>query len=313
MKNITRLAIGAFIALIVFSGCTRNQGTITISEEELSAELDRLVSQYQAQGADVSEEQVQQMRASLLDQMIEKAILVAAALASGQELDEAALEAEVESVRSQFGDKETYLAAIAQYGYTDESLRQEISDALLIQQYLENVVLSALEISDDEVEAFYNENPSYFETPETVTASHILILLDEDADESQRAEAERKINEVAQLLADGADFAETAMEYSEGPSAPSGGDLGEFQRGQMVAPFEEAAFALEVGEISDVVETQFGLHLIYVRSKTEAGTMDLETVGESIRNYLLEQMEGEAITGEIERLREAYTLEVPEV
>jgi peptidyl-prolyl cis-trans isomerase C len=314
MKMFTRTATGVLLlVLLFFSACSSSGGSITITQEQLNDELDRLVAQYQSQGQPISAEQLDQMRGSLLNQMIERELLVAAAEADGQELSDEELDAEIDSVRAQFGSEEAFQEVIAQYGYTEERLRDEIGDAMLIQKYIDNVILASIEVSDDEMLAFYNDNPSYFETPETVTASHILVQLEEGADAAQRTAAEEKINEVARLLAEGADFAEVAREYSEGPSAPSGGDLGEFTRGQMVPPFEAAVFALEVGEISGVVETQFGLHLIYLRDRTEAGLIDFETASESIRNYLVEQKEGEAIAEEIERLRENYTLDVPEV
>ncbi len=97
-----------------------------------------------------------------------------------------------------------------------------------------------------------------------VKASHILIKVDAKTDEAKKTEARKKIEEVQQKLKDGGDFAALAKEYSEGPSNVKGGDLGYFGRGQMAKPFEDAAFALTPNEVSDVVETRFGYHLIKV-------------------------------------------------
>ena len=184
---------------------------------------------------------------------------------------------------------------------------------MLIQKFLEEEVASQVELSDEELQEFYNENPNYFETPESVSASHILIQLGEDASEADKAEALRKIEEVAAKVEAGEDFAELAKEFSEGPSAPDGGDLGSFQRGRMVPAFEEVAFNLEPGEVSGIVETQFGYHLIKVAEKTEAGTMDFEEAKEAIRGFLKQQKEQEAVTSYIENLKEEYTVEQPEV
>ncbi len=303
-----------FIALLLLiASCAGTAEVISVSEEELNFEVDRMMNQYEAQGANITEAQVQDMRSSLLEQIVERKLLVAAASSAGYSLEDGELDAELETVKSQFPDEEAYLNAISGYGYTEELLLAEISDALLIRKYIEEKIYGEIEVNEEEMQLFYQENPLYFETPETVTASHILIQLDPDADQATRTEAEQKINEVARRLSDGADFAEMAREYSEGPSGPNGGDLGAFERGQMVAPFEEAAFALPVGEVSEVVETQFGLHLIFVRERSEAGLIDFETARESIRNYLSGQKEQEAIASELERLRESYTIDVPEV
>ena len=130
------------------------------------------------------------------------------------------------------------------------------------------------------------ENPEFFEKPESLTASHIIITIGpEDSDEAKR-EAKEKIEAIRQEIVDGADFAAVAREKSEGPSASSGGSLGSFTRGQMVAPFEEAAFSLEPGELSDIVLTDFGYHVILVEEKIQNGIQSVDEVSEQIRQYL---------------------------
>jgi len=160
--------------------------------------------------------------------------------------------------------------------------------------YLDEV-LESDPITDEEVLEYYEMYKPYFETPETLQASHILIL---DADHTAAKRAE--IEAILEMLEDGADFAELAMEYSEDGSAENGGDLGEFSLGQMVAPFEEAALALEIGEISGIVETEFGFHIILLTGKTEAG---LQTVDE-VRDQLEELISSERLSAAIETLTE---------
>ncbi|MFQ5772679.1 MAG: peptidylprolyl isomerase, partial [bacterium] len=113
----------------------------------------------------------------------------------------------------------------------------------------------------------YDANPKFFKQPEEVKASHILIKVDADATEAQKSEARQKIKNVQQKLKSGEDFALLAKEFSQGPSSVKGGDLGYFRRGQMVKSFEDAAFSLKLNEVSDIVETRFGYHLIKVVDK----------------------------------------------
>lgn len=313
MKHTRTLTLAVLLIQLFASSCQASKGTITITEEQLSSEVDKVVAQYSAQGMELDEAQLGQVRTSMLEQLVQKQLLIAEAVDQGYTVEDEEVQSEMEQVSSQFADEQTFLDTISQYGYTRESLQQEISDALLVQNYLKEEVTSKVEVSEQDIQEFYDENPQYFETPETVTASHILILLDEDADEATRAEAMSKIHEIQDKLAAGEDFADLAVEYSEGPSGPDGGDLGSFERGQMVEPFEDAAFALGVGEVSDVVETQFGLHLIKVRAHSESEATDLATVSESIESYLQEQKQQDAINAEIERLKEVYELDVPEV
>ncbi|MBU4561937.1 peptidyl-prolyl cis-trans isomerase [bacterium] len=148
-------------------------------------------------------------------------------------------------------------------------------------------------ISDEELLEYYNENKESFLEPEQVHARHILVETEEDAN-----------NLLLQLKEGLTDFAELAKEKSIGPSAPSGGDLGFFTRGQMVKEFEDAAFSLEPGEISDVVQTQFGYHIIKCEEKKEEHSPTFEEAKERIINTLRYQRENEAISALISKLKE---------
>ena len=107
-----------------------------------------------------------------------------------------------------------------------------------------------------------------FKQPEQVKASHILIKVEANADQQKKAQAIEKIKQIQEMLKGGQDFAALAKKYSEDKgSGAKGGDLGYFARGQMVKPFENAAFAMKPNEVSDIVETQFGYHLIKVYDK----------------------------------------------
>ena len=149
-------------------------------------------------------------------------------------------------------------------------------------------------ITEEEIQEQYEIYMPFFATPEKVSASHILIA-DPDHTAAKRAEIEA----ILERLNNGEDFAALAMEYSDDGSSEYGGELGEFQRGMMVEPFEEAAFALEPGEISGIVETEFGFHIILLTGKTEAGFQSLEEV----RSQLVEVLNNERMSEAIETLK----------
>ncbi|MCK6556764.1 SurA N-terminal domain-containing protein [Candidatus Binatia bacterium] len=133
-------------------------------------------------------------------------------------------------------------------------------------------------VSDADVQQYYEANRAKFTTQEQVRARHILFSLPPDATDEARAEARKKAEEVLGKARAGDDFAELAKQHSGDSTAPQGGDLGAIGRGQMVKPFEDAAFALQPGQISDVVETQFGLHIVKVDSRQDARTRPLDEV-----------------------------------
>ncbi len=163
-----------------------------------------------------------------------------------------------------------------------DSLRyQDESAGIIVLKIEPDPDSEEIEVSDEEALALADEEParvlesfearrSEFEQEEEIEAKHILVEYDKDAGEDARAEAEQKLLDAKARAEAGEDFAELARELSDGPSADSGGDLGRFGRGAMVPPFEEAAFALEAGGLSDVVETNFGLHLIKLEDRFPA-------------------------------------------
>ena len=148
-------------------------------------------------------------------------------------------------------------------------------------------------VTSAEVEAYYNENQKEFITPESVKARHILKKFPDNATEEQKAEtktaAEELLKTVNAELAAGADFAELAKKHSEGPSAAQGGDLGYFERGQMVPPFEEAAFdTLNPGEVSGLVETVYGHHIIKLEEKKAPETQPFADAQYEIQQKLVQ-------------------------
>ncbi len=139
------------------------------------------------------------------------------------------------------------------------------------------------EITDEEVENEYIANKAKYDTPESVTASHILISLAQNASQEEEAKALEEVAQIQEKLKANTAFAELAKEYSDDPgSAAGGGSLGTFTRGQMVKPFEDAAFSLEKGKVSEPVRSQFGYHLIFVENKIAAQALEQKAKREVI-------------------------------
>lgn len=160
-------------------------------------------------------------------------------------------------------------------------MRKQLAfNKMLIEQY-------KIALTDAEAKKFYEENKERYKQEEQVKASHILIKLDRTADEKTVKEAEAKAKDLAKKAkAKDADFAALAKEFSEGPSAPRGGDLGLFPRRRMVKEFSDAAFDLKVGAVSDPVRTQFGFHIIKVEEKQPERIIPLEEVKDQILDGL---------------------------
>ncbi|MBM9511395.1 SurA N-terminal domain-containing protein [Desulfogranum marinum] len=144
-------------------------------------------------------------------------------------------------------------------------------------------------LEDEQVEQFYNDNIDRYSVKEKRRARHILFKVSDTDSAEVKEEKRLKAEHVLQLLRDGGDFATLAKEYSEGPSRESGGELGFFERGSMVPAFEEAVFSMEPGDLSDLVETSFGYHLILVEDVQPAITKKMEDVRAEIEGLLKKQ------------------------
>jgi peptidyl-prolyl cis-trans isomerase C len=174
---------------------------------------------------------------------------------------------------------------------------------------LQEQIAKDVKVTDAEVDEFYAANIEKFATPEQVRARHILVKVESGTTTEQKAAAKKKIEEVLAKAREGVDFAELARDYSEGPSAPQGGDLGLFTRGRMVPAFEEAAFSMKAGEVSAIVETRFGYHIIKVEERKPAGTANKEEVTDRIRQFLNQQKLSETVMARLEALREDAKVE----
>ncbi len=168
-----------------------------------------------------------------------------------------------------------------------------------------------VKVGEEDLKKFYDEHREDFREPERLRARHILLKLPPDASPEKEKELRRKAEEALAKIKAGADFAEVAREYSEGPSASRGGDLGSFARGEMDESFEKAAFALSPGEVSGPVRTPFGFHIIKVEAKEAGRVKKLEEVKELIEKKLFNERLGERLDQEAERAEELLQQGLP--
>jgi peptidyl-prolyl cis-trans isomerase C len=281
-----------------------------ITREALEFETQRMLQQLASQGQVPSEEMMPQLRQDVLNRMIEEELLYQDSQTKEITVPEARVEKEIASIRERFPNEEEYKAALAGIDLSEEDLARKISRGVAIETLIKEHVVQEVSVSEEESRAFYDQNESMFEKPEQVQARHILIKTESDADEAQKAEARRKIEDVRKKAVAGEDFATLAKDYSEGPSNARGGDLGYFSRGQMVKPFEDVAFALEKDAISEVVETQFGYHIIQVTDHQPASVVAYDTARRQIAERLKQEKSRRQIRDYIETLREKAEIEI---
>lgn len=215
---------------------------------------------------------VAQGGAEALDSLISNKIIDLELKKKGFEVTDADVDAELQKMIAQYGGQESFDQALASYGYTNSDIKKNIKMNLSATKLVGTDVV----VTEEDMKAYFDQNKASLDVPEQVKANHILV-----ADEA-------KAKEVKAKLSAGGDFAALAKEYSTDESNKGqGGDLGFFSRGDMVPEFENAAFSLKVGDISEPVKTEYGYHIIKVAEKKEAKSAIYEDSKAQIKDMLM--------------------------
>jgi peptidyl-prolyl cis-trans isomerase C len=206
---------------------------------------------------------------------------------------------------------EAFEQALVAEGLTEQSLKAMIGRRLSLWSYVQSQIRPGATVKDQEVAQYYEQNPDRFTVKEEmVRASHILMQAPSDAKQEDKDSARETAGDLQKRAAAGEDFADLAKKNSQGPSAANGGDLGFFTRQRMVKPFADAAFALEVGGVSEVVETQYGYHVIKLTDRREPGLQSFDQVRTEIATQLTEMAVNKAVQTKIEELKSSGDIQL---
>lgn len=282
----------------------------TISNDQLDRELAGIQGRMARQGQPVPDEALAQIRGRVLDQLIGETLLFQESQKLKIRVDDQKIQGQIDEMAQGFEDKAAFDLALANAGLSREVLTERLGRQMAIQQLIEEKIVAGVQVAEARADEFYKANPEVFVQPEQVRARHILIRTEAEADAAAKTEARKQIDGLRQKAVDGADFAELAKTHSQDPgSKEKGGDLGFFARGQMVKPFEDTAFALKENEISQVVESPFGFHLIQVTGRKPAETVAYETVKPRILEHLKQQAIREKLDAYVDGLRQGAKIE----
>lgn len=281
------------------------------------SQLDAAVLSYKssaaARGQTVPPQEMTRVEQQLLQQIIRIRLLLsratAADLAKGKEDGEKRLKFVIERA----GSEENLIRQLKSVGISLDELKIRLGEEATAEAVIAREV--KVTVTDDDVKKFYEENPARFEEPEMLRACHILLSTIDPVTRQPvtvgQKEAKRKlIDDLLQRAKKGEDFAKLAKEYSEDPGSKDRGGEYTFPRGQMVPEFEATAFALAENQISDVVTTQFGYHIIKLLEKIPAKKVELAKVADRVKEALTQQAIQKQLPDYFQKLRKDQPVEI---
>jgi len=301
------------MVLLAMQACKKEEikypeGTIAavngavITQEDLDKEFSMAQQQFASQGQP-NDEQLAEIKKNLFEGLISRKVLYLESQKKGVEVDDATIDEQLANMKKQFPKEEDFKGMLEKMNLTEDILKTQLREGMAIQKLIDRDIISNIEISDKDTKDYYDGHMDLFKQPGKVQASHILVKVEPGANESVKAEALKKIKKIQKELKEGGDFAELAKKYSDCPSNAKGGDLGYFGQGQMVKPFEEAAFSLKPGEVSDITETDFGYHLIKAGDRKPEVITDYKDIKDKLVQYLKQVKTGEEVKKYIEKLK----------
>jgi peptidyl-prolyl cis-trans isomerase C len=280
-------------------------------EEIKKAELDQIVHTMEARaGQAVPADRRDEIYRNAIDQLVVYKLLSQESKSRGIKVEESEIEAKIGQIRGQFPTQDAFDKALKDRGMSADSLRKDARVDLSVTKLMDAETATLPGPSDAEAKDFYAKNPDQFKEPEQVRASHILVRVDANADAAAKKKARGEIDSVLKQAKSGADFAKLAQQHSQDTSASQGGDLGYFPKGQMVPEFNKAAFELKPGQISDVVTTQFGYHVIKVVDHKPERVVPFEEAQAKIKDYLAGQTKQQHAAEFIQALKKKAKIEV---
>ena len=296
---------------------------VDITEEDvqklIQPQLERMAQQNQQIPPALRQTLAKQMRQQALDrlivvQLLDKKVKEANIVVTDEELNQ-----HIQRIASSQKTPisiEQLQTIIENQGFTFEQWKNEVRKQLAQLKLFQSQYPETPNITEEDAKKYYDENPKEFATQEKVRASHILIKpktadADTQPTPEEKATAKAKAEDLLKQIKEGADFAELAKANSDCPSSARGGDLNFFGKGQMVAPFEKAAFEMEVGQVSDIVETRFGYHIIKVTDRTPASTTSFEQAKAGIMQKLMQRKQAAMINKYIDSLKAEANIVYP--
>ena len=216
-----------------------------------------------------------------------------------------------ERLAGQAVDMNEFKKVLAENNVSYDEVLDEVKKEQKFTNFIDSQMGDSVKVTEEDAKKYYDEHQSDFDRPEQVRASHILVRVEPNAPQEEQEKAKEKIDGILRRLKEGADFAELAKEVGGFPTAPNGGDLGYFQKDEMDPNFGKVAFELPVGQVSDVVKTNYGYHVIKATDHRKAGIVPFDEIKDKLIDAMEKQKKDEFTSKYIQSLIKAADIKFP--
>jgi len=281
---------------------------VAITGQDVEQEVALIAADIQLRNLMWTRQQITGISNQILETIIDRELLYQRAQLRNIKIRSRWIERALMDLKAKVGSTEAFDAYLKSIGFSEEQLRERIQKGLIVKRLLHREVIRQIKVSEAEMQAFFSRHPEFFIHKDQARVRQIFVAFPQAGDVSARGDALLRIQSIQERLRQGMDFAALALEYSEDPSKARGGDLGYLERTQMIPSFAEAAFALQPGEISDIVESRIGYHLIKMVDRIPTSQMAYRNARSKIERTLRRNKEKAAAADYLAKLKNQATI-----
>lgn len=282
---------------------------VKLTERDLTDVFREMIPQTSYHGT-ISAEKIEAVKQEALDELIKRELYYQEAKRQKLKVDSAKVKERYAGIENRFRNKEEFKKALEAEGLTEKELKASIEKLLLVNRLYDEEVVKKAAVSESFLRDYYKKNQDNFMRPESIHLRHIIIKVSEGATPKEREEMKARAEEVARKAKAGEDFAQLAWDYSMDQYAVKGGDIGFIHKGRLTPEVEKAAFSLKPGEVSDVIQTKYGYHIIKVEEKIPSTKLTFDEAKGNLKKELEEKNTKELYESLNARLKAAAVIKV---
>jgi parvulin-like peptidyl-prolyl isomerase len=286
-----------------------NKDAVLVSE--INGSMGPAVQQYrEAYTGPELEKKLAELRETVINQAIETKLILQVAKVNGVTANEKIVDSRIEAIEKRFPSQKEFVRALASKGLTLREYRDQVVEQTIVQDTVKRILGREVTVQDDEIEEYYDSHRDEFETKPHVELAQIFLQIPRDGTEEEIEAVVELADQLRVQLDDGAEFSELATKYSEGPYREKGGLIGDVGAEEILPDLEKIAFTLETDEISPVVRSAYGFHILKAYKASPARKIGFEEAKPLIEESIREEKRAEKYDGWIDKLKEDSYIDI---